>query len=435
MKVIDKFNNLLSIRLTAEVSIVCILSFIIIYFFYLLIFVFAVNIPYWDDYNAILGFSDFFLLSNLHDKIALFFSQYNEHRIVLCRLLVLLSYYLTGKINFKLLTIIGDISLVGLLIVFLKSSVFSKDKNIPPRFIIPAVLLLFQPQYWETIIMSMAAISNLFVLFFAFLSVYLLTKQSMKYFIFSLLFAILATFTNGNGMFVFLIGLFFLIFQKRYKEIRSWALVGITCIWLYFLGYLKPLNHPSIAAAIFIHPVETMGYFFNFLGACSLNLIPTATQFSYRLTFLTGVLFSLYFAYLFKIKYYKINPAIFSFLSFLFISAAAVSLCRCGFGIYQSLASRYAIISVLCLISFYFSAIEILSQKITRYIFPILLLGAILFNLFSYHNSYGALASHKATLINASHHNNFELLYPFPSYAKLIMFIAKENGYYFFPVK
>lgn len=414
--------------LKQKIIILSVLTFLPIYIFYLTIFVFAVNIPYWDDYDAILGFINNYLESNFKNKVTLILSQHNEHRIVFTRVITLLTYYLTNKINFKLLTFIGNISLIGLLLVLLKSFMFSKNKFL---YFLPAIFLLFQPQYWGTIYFAMASLSNLYVLFFVFLSLYLLTKQSIKCFLFSLLSSIFATFTSGNGMLVFFVGLVPLIYQKRYKEIILWMLVGIGCVSFYFYGYIKPSQHPGIVASIFATPAHTIIYYFSYLGLCLLDFSWKA---AYLIPLFLGILFFLHFIYLIKTKYYKKNIVITSFLLFLFLTGAVVSLSRSGFE--QGLPSRYKIVSVLFLILFYFSIMEIMPHKIINRIFPILLVFSFFFNLFSYHKNFDYIILQKKYLIEGLtlwRNKSSGLSYPDKSRANLIMLNAISKKYYLPP--
>lgn len=410
--------------------ILVITAFLPVYIFYLSISFFAINIPYWDDYDAILNFVNKFLDVGLQDKISLIFSQHNEHRIAFTRVIVLATYYLIGKINFKLLTFIGNIGLIGLLIVLLKSFIPPKNKFL---HFIPAIFVLFQPQYWGSIYFATPSISNLYVLFFAFLAIYLLSKQRIKYFLFSLLLAISATFTNGNGLFVFFIGLLSLLYQKRDKEIMLWIFVGIVCISFYFYGYIKVSHHPSIADSIFIRPLQTLIYFFCFIGSSFMDFGFKYLKPVYLLPLLIGIFYSLYFLYLIKIKYYKKNGVVFLFLLFLFINGFVAALGRSGFGIMGAFPSRYRIISILFLILFYFSMMEILPQEITKRLFSIMLVLAILFNLFSYYSYSDNIILQKKYLIEGLvlwRKHNSGLSYPDENRANSIMSDVITNKLY-----
>jgi hypothetical protein len=427
MSYIHKFKNKLSNNLKYKAAIWIVVACLPIYLFYLSIFTFAVNVPYWDDYDAILNFTNNFFGSSLKDKVTLLFSQHNEHRIVFTRIITSASCYLTGKINFKFLIVVGNISLIGLIILFFKSAAFAKRKFI---YFIPSIFLLFQPQYWGDIYFATPALSNLYVLFFAFASLYLLQKEPLKYFIFSLLLALLATFTNGNGMIVFFSGLPALICQKRYGKIIAWAFFGAGCILLYLYGYLKPSHHPSITNSILLHPTHTISYLFNLLGLCFSNGGLICAKPYYSVALLCGILFSLYFIHLIRIKFYKRNIAIFSFLLFLFITSCIMALSRSGF---DSLPSRYKIISTLILVLSYLSFMEIAPESRIQRLFPVLLTWSILFNLISYRNNFDCIFLQKKYLMDGLalwEKKSYGLSYPDGGRANSIISAAIGKGRY-----
>lgn len=389
---IHKINSIFNIKLKPKTVTLIILAFLPIYIFYCSVFLFTVNIPYWDDYDSILNFTNNFQDSNLKNKILLIFSQHNEHRIVFNRAVTLVSYYLTGKINFKLLVFIGNMSLIGLTILLLKSSVFLQKKVL---YFIPAIFLIFQPQYWGGIYFATPSLSNLSVIFFVFASLYLLKKESVKYFIFSLLLALLATFTNGNGIIVFFSALPVLIYQRKHKRIILWISTGMVCALFYFYGYIKPAYHPSIIDSVFVHPLHTLIYLFHFVGLSFLNTGVNYGKSVYLIPLVTGIFFTSYFIYLIRIKFYKKNAVIISFILFLFLTSFAVSLCRSAFDLFPS---RYRIISVLISALFYLSLLEILPENKIKRFFPILLTFSILFNLISYYQNYNYFALQKEYL-------------------------------------
>ena len=66
---------------------------------------YSVNMPNWDDYDAILDWLNFNVTN--HDAAKFFqilFSQATEHRIVFDRLVTLIYYYLFKSVNFSILT-------------------------------------------------------------------------------------------------------------------------------------------------------------------------------------------------------------------------------------------------------------------------------------------------------------------------------------------
>ncbi len=391
------------------------LAFLPVYLFYSLIAKFAVNAPYWDDYDSILNFTNNFLGAGFQDKVNLIFSQHNEHRISFSRVITLASYYLAGKINFRLLIFIGNISLIGLLAVLWKASTFTKNKFL---YFIPAIFIIFNVQYWGDIYFATPAVSNLCVLFFAFASLYFLSKESWKYFIFSLVLAVIAVFTNADGLLVFLAGLPVVIYQRKPKRILLWVCVGIVCILFYFYGYVKPPGHPGIISSVLSHPVQAIAYLFRFMGLCC--LWPLAA----------GIILCGYFIYLVRIGFYRKNMALVSFYLFLMLTAFAVALSRSGF---DSLPSRYKVISTLILSISYLSFIEILPEDKIKRIFPALLVCSILFNYFSYRNNFKYIILQKKYLtegLRSWQENKAGLSYPDRGRADSIMSSAIAKGLY-----
>jgi|GEM_PF-571981 len=409
-------TNLLNLR-PIQYSIAVLPLGIFFWFF----FRYSVNIPHWDDYDAILGpLMTFSELGNAKEKIALIFAQHNEHRVAFDRVIALLTFYLNGSIDFRLLMFIGNMGLVGLLLVLYKSSRVVEDRFL---YFIPVIYLLFQPQYWENIYWGMAAIANFYVLFFAFLSLYLVTKQSQKSFILATAFAILATFTSGGGMVVFFVGLTILIYQKRFKNFLTWLAVMSLTLFSYFHGYVKPAHHPSIFNAIVKQPSNTLDYFFSFMGS------------SLFLPHQAGLLPLAALIYLTKRKYYEKNLAIYSFLVFLLITAGAVALTRSGFGVEQAYSSRYMIISILFFILLYISLIETIDKErwLKRY-YPLIFVLSLVFNIASYCGNYKHIIGHREYLtlgLLRWQLNMGGLSYPDPVRANNVMKkLIQQNIYY-----
>lgn len=339
--------------------------------FWYSLFKYSLNIPIGDDYRAILLFLIKFLeCSEIIDKIVLMFSQHNEHRIFFTRSIVLGYYYLFNSINFKNLILVGNFSLFGIIFVLFKSFKQNKDKFI---YFTVVIFLLFQPLYRETVYWAMASLSNLYVFFFAFLTVYLLIRP--RYFLSSVILAVLTTFTNGNGICVFLVGLWILFYQKRYNELILWLLSTAIIIIFYFCNYTT-----QQVTEIGKDPVQHLAYFFAYLGSTAgFSLI------SYIPALLLGGIILTFFIYLCKKKYFVNNLAIFSYLLFLILTALTATLARSSFGIEQACSSKYRIISIQCIILLYLAISEMLDRKILRWYYPICLVVSILLNFLSWH--------------------------------------------------
>ncbi len=190
--------------------------------FFFFVYTNSLNIPCGDDYKAILAFLNSFVRSaSLSDKLNLIFSQYHEYRIGLCRIVTVLMYYISGSINFKVLCVISNLSLIGIVYLFYKS--FSSSSDFKYLLFIPSVFLVFHMQYWEASLWSTAALQQIWVLFFALLCFYYLQHASWGYCLASFFAAACAAYTNGNGIICFIIGLIMLLISKQFAKSVSWS--------------------------------------------------------------------------------------------------------------------------------------------------------------------------------------------------------------------
>jgi hypothetical protein len=135
-----------------------------ILFYYFCIFIFAVNIPFWDDYDSLRQHIAISSSDSLQERISILFSQHNEHRIAFNRIVFVLYDLLFQEINFKFLPLIGNSALLILFLFFYKSFSIAKDK---PFFLVPIAWTLFQLENWRNMTWALASLSNLYVLCFA----------------------------------------------------------------------------------------------------------------------------------------------------------------------------------------------------------------------------------------------------------------------------
>ncbi|KON75611.1 hypothetical protein, partial [Leptospira kirschneri] len=179
-----------------------------VYIYFHTIRKYSVNFPFGDDYNTILGFLDLWEKSD--SKISILFAQYNEHRLVFLRIVILVYLKVFHTINFSHLILIGNTFIV-LCILLLYYTI--EDKR---RFILisPIFLAIFNFSNWETQTWAMASLSNYPVIYFGFLSLYFLSKEKFIDFVLGIFFAVIAVFCQGNGMFVFLSGVPLLLKDK-----------------------------------------------------------------------------------------------------------------------------------------------------------------------------------------------------------------------------
>lgn len=321
----------------------------------LLVFKLAVNIPFQDDYDAILSYIN---LSGA-ERLDLLFAQHNEHRIVFTKIISVLTHQILGEVDFRILIFIGNASLVVILYVLY---LLFKKLGVPVLYFLPVPYLLFSIRLWGNATWAMASIGNYYVLLFSLLSLFFFNKNGIASLVLSMAFAVLASLTSGSGLFVFPILLIWAIITfkngkacdssqvtasgngsrnatRLIATLMTFLLVG----YLYFESYEKPAHHPSIVNA-FLNPIASITYFFGFLGSCIPYKLPAL---------LLGATSFISFCYLTYNKQYKKTPILYSFALLLIITAAVAAVTRSSFGVKQALSSRYAIVSVQLLASIY----------------------------------------------------------------------------------
>jgi hypothetical protein len=392
-----------------------------ILFYYFCIFIFAVNIPFWDDYDSLRQHIAISSSDSLQERISILFSQHNEHRIAFNRIVFVLYDFLFQEINFKFLPLIGNSALLILFLFFYKSFSSAKDK---PILLVPIAWTLFQLENWRNMTWTLASLSNLYVLCFAGISFYFLSMEKISRFYLGVLFAIFAVFTQGSGIGVFPIFWCFLLAVKKYKESFYWLAVFIIIASIYFIGYEKPINHPSIWTAL-SNQTQLWGYFFLFLGG--------ALFFSKNCALILGFCFFAFFIFLTIRKYYLEKPSLYLFISFLILVSAIAALTRSGYGMDQALVPRYKIISILLTISFYIVVADWFYTYKSR-VKPFLvssILFSMIFYSFSFQIGLESLTFHRFQMITGIIEwpkSNKGLSYPQPDDASETLSLAVKKG-------
>ncbi len=234
---------------------------VIIYFS--LVNKYALNIPFLDDYNAILEFLTKFKAGSLTDKFALLFSQHSDHRIFHARVIFVLYYYIFGKINFIHLIFLANLQLVVIYILFIH---FTK-KAAPKYWIIPSLIIgfcLFDSSSYENADYAMCGITNYGVLMLFMVSLFCYKKTGYKFLILAGLFEAICIFSSGSGLICALsLVVFTLLCREKIKSITS-ASVFIIGIPLYYFHYQKMTETGRISDAF--TSTRDVSFFFHMIG-------------------------------------------------------------------------------------------------------------------------------------------------------------------------
>jgi hypothetical protein len=300
---------------------------------------YALNLPHWDDYDAVLAFMNSYKTAPINEKLALLFSQHNEHRIFSSRLVFVLYKGLFGSINFRHIIFINSfiiISVFGLLVYLVK-------QILPSLWQVAALALsicMFDLNNYENANFAMAGLQN-FGIFMLFLySMYFYSLSPNKFLIPAVILQMVCVFSSGNGSIgSLLITVFVFATGNNTKKIISTS-VFLLITPLYYIAFSK-----GSADFFTLNPLKFIPYFLHSVGS----------HFGFKL----GVVFSLVLLFLFVYllpfnqdkslkRLDSVSPfsVIFIFLAlFIFASLGVMSIFRGNLPIESACSSRYLIYS------------------------------------------------------------------------------------------
>jgi len=389
----------------------------------------AVNAPYWDDYDSLLKFLNLYTeAKTAGDKLGLILSQHNEHRIVFLRLIAISVHRLGGRIDFKWLSYIGNGALF--LIAFFLFLAFKIKSKIKLLYFSPVLFLLFQPQYYDSILWPTALLTHFYVLALALITFFLIEKKSFILFAPACFLAALAIFSQGNGLLLAPLGLAMLLVLRNYRRAGGWLLISAAALAVYFIHYGQLPGNPNPLEAI-VSIKRTLLYILYFTGS--------AAGFSLFIpSLLFGIIIIGYFIFLTTRKYYRENPVFYFFFLFVLLTISLSALLRSEQGADFALSQpRYRIIALLSLIIIYLSFYERINRKKSLiYAAATGLLVASVFSAVSF-----SLYSPKVVSISESIKrgllkwpiNGQGLYYPFPAKANKILKESIEKAVYKYP--
>jgi hypothetical protein len=319
--------------------------------YYLTVFLFSINFPISDDFALIDFINHYIKTNNLLEKIALFFAQHNEHKIATTKLLFFSYYKLVGPLNFKYLCLIGNLSILGLYLILAKQA---RDVFITNNLILLVIAcLLFQYGSAESMLSAMASISNYSVLLFALLTMDLLKSEKADCFITAIICAVLASFSQGNGLVVFIIAAMYLLSQKRYRIFSIWILIAAVVFYFYFKGYKTSTHQPD--PLLFINNLwKILIFMFAFMGSAfgvGGSNYPLLTKVFLVPTVAIGLFVFIVTVFFFYMRKYKDGNILIWINLFIIFTSFLTATSRIDFGLSQALVSRYHINSSLIIIS------------------------------------------------------------------------------------
>jgi len=326
MKNINKFKNLF----------ITFLFFVPLFLGVLYVYLFGVNVLFWDQWLIVPLFDKYFSGTLTFDD---FYSQLNEHRMVFPRLVMLLLGLISKYNSIIEMYFIQFLLFISLCVIFIviKKQFEFKFSAIPLSFIL-IPFLVFSWRQCENMLLGIQ-INFLLVLLSALLAFYFIylseecSRFSCLFFTGAILWGTVSSFSCAMGLLIWPSGLLQILISPVIKKKKlfyslSWISVCLLEWLLYFTDYRKPENHPD--TLLFLKkPLIFFQYFFTCLGG-SLSwdkITAPVIGIIIILTFLICLFF------LYKNKSLKYNSFWLATGGFSLLIVLSISVGRCGFGV------------------------------------------------------------------------------------------------------
>jgi len=408
---------------------------------------FSSNRPFSDDYDAVLAFMNQFLSAPWQIRLWMLPAQHNEHRIVLSRIITLADYFITGRINFVTLNLIGNLGVIAIFVIVAMSM---PRKKMGVAALVPISFLCFNFAQWALMYFPMAALQQYWQTAFALASLSVLaTVAGARGIAGATALGVIASFTGGGGLLVFPVGLFAFAAQRRWRGLFSWLAISAAVFFVYFvaLHFELPSGSSKSATLSDHHPVEWLLYAWAFIGN-SLFFVSNATGVVFLVSnsgdvaIVAGALFMVLVAFssipmLVKgqtpeaetegMHTERLRPVLFG----LFILAAAVAAGHARLaesGVMQSLTPRYGIYGLLALAISYQLWLSLAPRRHEVFIKGTFIMASVCLFGYAYHPGRVQLEARKEAALHTIAYPKDRL-----ARAKNILRVSAQNGVYVLP--
>ena len=306
----------------------------------------ALPLPYQDDYGTILAFAaDYNQLPSLRTK-ALYIAtaQSNEYKLGFEHSIVAAEIEVARHLNFAFLTALGDLFLIPL--AYLLWRTYEEDESDLNRSLLaflPISFLFFSLTYWENLNWTTTGLTNIPVIFFSLLAIYLLLPRKMNEptrarLLLACLAAALAAFTSANGFLLGPVGLLVLLARRAYARALVWCASFLLPLAAYLYHYTR-LVHPADLGSYFTRPL----FFLAFLGCGAIPFRWPAA--------VLGIVILRVLWLAFRARFDRTNPVAVYFTVWIVATGLLVAWVRGAVSF--AVGGRYSIYSILVLIFCY----------------------------------------------------------------------------------
>jgi hypothetical protein len=207
----------------------------------------AVNVPFQDDFDALLE-PTVKLQTGNYSRVEGFweilYTQDDERRIVINRLTSYLIQLTTGNLDLRILMTLGLASY--LLFIWMLAEWF-RQEQIYPVYFLPIPFLLFTPINYTAVFWAMIPLQHIAVFVWAFLALWCMSRASRGSFTTGLMVAIIALYSDVSGSFILLSGALVLLAQKKLKRLVVWLVVLGGLVGYYYYNLKVPDFRPPIS--------------------------------------------------------------------------------------------------------------------------------------------------------------------------------------------
>lgn len=400
------------------VNTIPILGFVI---FFLL---FVVNIPWFDDFEALSGFFlEFVKAKTWSEKWHWLILPNNEHRMATGKLITVLVYYLTGFLDFRWIQGFANLSVIAIWVLLALTFRWFK---LSYWYFLPLTLVLFQPQYHLLTFWAITGLQHEPLLALVLLTLYALALRTRFSFPLALILGLITTFTMSNGMFVWIAGIGVLLLRKRFREVFLWVFGMAIGMAGYYYDFPYSGNERSFGRFLEMPHLSVSG-FFTYMGG-PFDFFPyMAEPWRFVLPTLAGLIIMWIALRWFLLEFWPmirtyfqptISPKESTFVPdfllggmlFLLINATVIAILRPHFGYFVMLISNYRIYPLLFLCLLYLAWLSN-QKRIPGGPAPLITFG-LLFSLLSYFNYYPIVVERRKLLLTNAfnqYHSNIGL--------------------------
>jgi len=272
----------------------------------------------------------------------------NNHMAVIPKIGLSIQYLLFQDINFQRILFISLAQLAAIAWLLWKHA---SSASIAPWKALPILFLWFQPQYYEVANWAMTGIQQSSVILFTLLALHFTAKPGRKNLAIAILFAAMAFYSFGSGVLAYVGIGYYLLANRRMKEI-IWLAPSFT---LQLASYFYMSKIGSAVQPTSIEISHAIPFFLNLVGTLAMFIQWHPAEIAWAI----GLLFTLLgLRGLWKIDYKSPSATL---LLILLANCLLIVSNRDGSGL--GMISRFACLSPLIAISLYLIYLPRLSKR------------------------------------------------------------------------